>query len=129
MSPKTPRRRRPRVRLGVEQLESREMLNADFLTKVYRDVFGREPDDGGMTFYRRRLDQGAKRDQVITEMVASPEYNTKLVREQYQALFGRVADAMGLDAHVNYMANFNRPSMKFATYPSLPPPHLGPPLL
>jgi RHS repeat-associated protein len=92
-----------RIRLVVEQLEARELLSADadgFLGRVYRDLFQRPLDDTGRAAWGALLDQGASRQAVARDILASAECHQRSVEGWYTALLGRAADPEGLNAFV-----------------------------
>ena len=72
---------------------------ADFLSGVYREQLGREPDEGGKTFYIEQLSSGAKTmDQVLQEINNSLEgqnFDTQLLTGEYRTEFGRNPEQEG----------------------------------
>jgi murein DD-endopeptidase MepM/ murein hydrolase activator NlpD len=54
-----------------------ELSNTEYLTQVYNNLFGRDPDPSGKDYWVRRLDGGAKRGWVMRQLCESPEYQRK----------------------------------------------------
>lgn len=59
---------------------SREMMNKrlsdrDFVTTLYRGIFGREPDAPGFADWVSRLARGVSREEVLRGFVNAPEFN------------------------------------------------------
>lgn len=59
---------------------SQEFLNADttddqFVTVLYNAFFGREPDDGGKTYWLAQLTAGNSRSQVLDGFIYATEFN------------------------------------------------------
>lgn len=51
------------------------LTNADYVTQVYRNVLGRDPDAGGFAFWKGQLDAGAQsRGSMMLAFSESPEY-------------------------------------------------------
>lgn len=67
---------------------------AGFLTILYRNVMGRQPDDAGLTFWQNRMNEGLDRGSVLLGFSESTEYKSitywpvKAVA-MYRALAGR----------------------------------------
>jgi hypothetical protein len=78
-------------RPSVEQLESREVLsNSSFVTHLYQDVLGRQPDAAGYSFWVNSLDQGTyTTGQVSIAFAASTEYRTNVIGRFYVDILGR----------------------------------------
>lgn len=76
--------------------------DADFITILYRNALGREPDPGGFDYFRNALATGAMtRDQVVTAFIGSPEFLARngsrlLPLLLYFTLLRRDADPDGL---------------------------------
>jgi len=51
-----------------------DLSNDAFVTRIYQNVFGRDPDPGGRAYWKRKLDGGAGRGQVLFELSNSSEY-------------------------------------------------------
>lgn len=47
---------------------------AAFVTRIYQNVFGRDPDPGGLDYWTRKLGAGTGRGQVLYELSNSSEY-------------------------------------------------------
>lgn len=51
--------------------------NRAFLVQIYNNLFGRNPDAGGLDYWKRRLDAGARRGWVMRQLCESSEYKRK----------------------------------------------------
>jgi len=97
--------------------------NAGFVSLLYRNVLGREPDAGGLAAWTGQLDRGASRASVVTGFSESAEFRTSAridalnqsraalqadmaddVFRIYRAVLGRSPDAAGFDAWTATMA-------------------------
>ncbi|HVX13072.1 MAG TPA: DUF4214 domain-containing protein [Pirellulales bacterium] len=71
-----------------------------FVHNLYRELLGREPDAGGLTFYTnllvRHQNTALERAQVISAFLNSPEYKTHYVTVLYETLLDRVPENNGL---------------------------------
>jgi lysophospholipase L1-like esterase len=54
---------------GVQAIYPPSMSNTDFVTQVYKNVFGRSPDPDGLTYWVGRLNAGISRGEVVSTMV------------------------------------------------------------
>jgi hypothetical protein len=77
-----------------------ELDNTGYLTLIYRNLFGRAPDPGGLEYWKRRLDGGAKRGWVMRQFSESAEYKRKTasqvrVIQIYAAMLKRAPDSSG----------------------------------
>ena len=71
--------------------------NRAFVTALYREIQGREPDGGGLSFWTDLLDSGERtRTQVAAGFYASPESREGRVAALYQQVLGRGPDSGGL---------------------------------
>jgi hypothetical protein len=70
--------------------------NAAWLTGLYRDLLGRQPDVAGLAAWNQALQGGKSRDDVARAFVYSGEADTQLVQAAYRNILGRTADASGL---------------------------------
>lgn len=60
------------------------LSNAEFVTLIYRNVLGREPDAGGLTYWTNELESAARtRGQVMTGFSESAEYQTMMASSVY----------------------------------------------
>lgn len=66
-----------------------------FITALYRDALGREPDAGGLLAFSQALNSGATRQQVARMILTSSEYNNVVVANHYITYLRRQADAAG----------------------------------
>ena len=55
--------------------------NADFVKRIYENVFERKPDNAGLLHWTYQLDHGKTRGWVMRQMCESPEYVTKTAEE------------------------------------------------
>ena len=74
--------------------------NTDYLKQIYNNLFDRDPDPGGLDYWKRRLDGGAKRGWVMRQFCESNEYKTQTahqvrVIQVYTAMVKRSPDASG----------------------------------
>ena len=88
-----------------------ELDNEGFLIQIYNNLFDRDPDPGGLDYWKRRLDGGAKRGWVMRQMCESSEYRTKTaaevaVTQVYAGMLRRAPDPSGY----SYWANKVRTS-------------------
>ncbi len=77
-----------------------QLDNAGFVTLIYRNLFNRAPDSGGMAHWKGMLDAGTSRGVVMRSLCESAEYrrtSASKVRviQVYLALRGRVPDTGG----------------------------------
>jgi glycosyltransferase involved in cell wall biosynthesis len=49
----------------------------DFIRAAYMVVLGRSADDTGLSYYRKRLHDGVRKESVIADLMASPEMSNK----------------------------------------------------
>ncbi len=85
-----------------------ELDDPAFVDLVYRNVMGRNADDGGRAFWVDRLRQGAGRGEVMSAFAESNEFYARTgtappepshhgqVRRLYEAYFDRAPDAAGM---------------------------------
>ncbi len=82
-----------------------------FVTKLYRDYLGREPDTGGLAFWTSKLRQSEftapqLRDTFLNSAeLAQKVSNQAFVNTLYGQILRRTADAGGLQAWVNSLNN------------------------
>jgi hypothetical protein len=75
-----------------------------YVCAVYRDVFGRDPDQAGLAYWTQKLDAGALIASVAEAIVHSAEYYANFViKPDYLRLLGREADASGLAYWITQM--------------------------
>jgi predicted outer membrane repeat protein len=72
-----------------------------FITALYESALGRTPDTAGLLAFEQQLARGVPQSQVALEIFSSAEYLADLVQSDFQALFGRSADAPALSFFVN----------------------------
>jgi hypothetical protein len=89
------------------------LTNAQFVTLVYDNVLGREPDQAGFDFWLNQLEANAMtRGQVMLAFSESAEYratsfNMVYVTMTYAGMLRRAPDQGGFDFWVNYLATGN----------------------
>lgn len=93
-------------RLGVETLESRDVPStASFVTHMYQDLLGRNPDSGGFVDWVTAIDSGAiSRARAADSFLNSTEFRAKLITSYYQNILGRAPDAAGFNDYMNQLA-------------------------
>jgi uncharacterized secreted protein with C-terminal beta-propeller domain len=69
-----------------------------FVAQVYRDLLGREAEAAGLTHWKRLLDEGATRDDVVRQILDSRERRGRDVQGLYNELLARSAEPAGLEA-------------------------------
>jgi hypothetical protein len=75
-----------------------------YVTQAYRDILGREPDSGGLSFFTNLIDtKQATRTQVALGIQSSAEGRTRQVETLYQTFLGRQADPTGLSLSTNFL--------------------------
>ena len=85
---------------------------AAFVTRCYRIILGREPDEGGMKTWLNELNSGRKAaSEIIDRFVNSPEFqgknysNEEAVEILYKAMLGRGSDPNGKKNWVDKLIN------------------------
>ncbi len=86
--------------------------NAGMAYRLYQAAFNRTPDQGGLGYQMKALDDGLNIAQVAANFIASPEFtatygaldNTAFVNQLYQNVLHRGADAGGLAFHTSNLA-------------------------
>jgi subtilisin family serine protease len=74
-----------------------------YVTKVYADLFGRQPDSSGLTSWAGSLRQGTAYGAVANSITYSREFRSGLINGSYQRYLGRSADAAGLNGWLTEM--------------------------
>jgi hypothetical protein len=77
--------------------------NEAFLQAVYEDALGRQADPGGLAGFGQALAGGMTRNQAVSSILASAEYQGDLVQADFQALLGRQAGATEQALFVNQL--------------------------
>lgn len=90
-------------RPSVEQLESREVPSVTtFVTHLYQDVLGRQPDAGGYAFWVNRLNLGMDTQAgASTAFMTCPEYRTNVIRSFYLNILGRNSSTSEVNSTLN----------------------------
>ncbi len=99
---------------SIERLQFSDALvaydtagNAGKAYRLYQAAFNRTPDQGGLGFQMKTLDNGAALSQVAANFIASPEFqrtygalnDSQFVTQLYQNVLHRGPDASGLSFH------------------------------
>ena len=99
---------------SIERLQFSDALvaydtagNAGKAYRLYQAAFNRTPDQGGLGFQMKTLDNGAALSQVAANFIASPEFqrtygalnDSQFVTQLYQNVLHRGPDAGGLSFH------------------------------
>jgi hypothetical protein len=75
-----------------------------YVTKVYNDLFNRNPDPSGLRTWTTALQQGTPYGEVANGITYSREFRTGLIRDSYQHYLGRGPDVGGLENWLTAMA-------------------------
>jgi hypothetical protein len=105
--------------VSVERLKFSDALvaldtagNAGMAYRLYQAAFNRTPDQGGLGYQMKALDDGLNIAQVAANFIASPEFqrtygtlnDMQFVTQLYQNVLHRAPDSGGLGYHVNNLA-------------------------
>jgi hypothetical protein len=86
---------------GAESVDSER-----FVTHLYQDVLGRNPEPSGLNLWVTALDNGTlSRGQAAIQFVASEEYRMNTIRTYFQAQLNRTPDAAELQFFMNRLRN------------------------
>jgi hypothetical protein len=78
--------------------------NQKYVTQLFRDILGREPDPSGLMHFAGQLDMNqASRAQVALIIETTLEARTKQVQDLYMQFLGRQADPIGLDLSTRFL--------------------------
>ena len=77
--------------------------NQGLVTRVYHDLFGRDPDPVGLAAWTSALDRGTPRGAVANGITSSREFRSGLVSDAYHYYLGRGPDPSGHDGWVGYL--------------------------
>jgi hypothetical protein len=66
-----------------------------YVTRVYADLFGRQPDPRGLQNWTTKLTSGTPRIAVANSITYSDEYRSRLIAATYQRYLDRAPDAHG----------------------------------
>ncbi len=61
--------------INSDEFQKKKMTDEEYVTKLYRAFFDREPDKGGYDGWLRELKNGKSRDEVLRGFIGSPEFN------------------------------------------------------
>jgi len=98
---------------SVLALDVRVGENAGSAYRLYQAAFDRKPDDSGLKYWIKDLDNGANLQQIAQGFVDSAEFkalnpgadNSSIINNLYQHVLHRSADAEGAQYWENAMAN------------------------
>jgi hypothetical protein len=76
---------------------------AGWVTALYVDVIGRQPDSGGLFFWTQRIQGGMSLVSVASGLIYNTEANSRQVAGLYQTLLGRNPDLTGSNTWVAAM--------------------------
>lgn len=81
--------------------------NAGFVERAFQKLLGRSAGSEGITYWTGRLNSGASRYTVISEIIKSDEYLRRFVKSQFNLLLRRngVLDSTSENSWVNEMKN------------------------
>jgi hypothetical protein len=68
------------------RLEPLWQSDSDFVDKAFRDILGRDADQGGLNFYRGVLRQGVRRTAVLLDIMRSEEFRRSLAPSHSSSL-------------------------------------------
>ncbi len=89
---------------SAEYFQNRtDRTNNGFITALYRDVLGREPDPAGRAAFLQQLNTGTSRDVVAFRVVTSRESLERIVQGWYRQYLRRGAEPTGLAAFANFL--------------------------
>jgi GT2 family glycosyltransferase len=96
----------------VERYGAEDNVDEKYLTALYRDVLGREPDQAGIANFLEAGKNGMSRGQALASFASSEEAlafelaigrESLLVQALYQTAFGRRADPAGLQGNLKQL--------------------------
>lgn len=67
-----------------------------YIDTVYRMLFDREPDEGGLAYWTAALDSGTPRRAVVDYLTSCDEFRAGAVTNTYESILDRSPDAGGL---------------------------------
>jgi hypothetical protein len=71
-----------------------------YVPALFMDIFGRAPDQAGLTFWQNQLTAGATMAQVAAGIINSSESDLRAIDDYYAAFLQRVADTAGANSWV-----------------------------
>jgi glucose/arabinose dehydrogenase len=78
--------------------------NERFVTQLYVNLLGRQPDSSGLTSWTAVLNEGMSRTDVALAIEQSQEWRIDQVQALYQQFLRRAADASGLNGFVAFLS-------------------------
>ncbi len=90
-----------------EEFLNKKYDDEKFLTIVYRTLMGREPDQEGFNFWKKKLSEGATREYIIDAFLDSPEFKeiTKSFLGDYSVDI-RITEVMAANTKTAYDTDF-----------------------
>lgn len=103
--------------------------DAEFVTLVYDNVLGREPDPDGLSFWTSRLELGLSRGRLMTAFSESSEFRSRsgvqvFVTQIYLGMLGRAPDQLGFDFWVAVLGSGTPGLQLIQTFLETPEYHL-----
>jgi hypothetical protein len=90
----------------------RQLFDRAYVTKLYHDLLGREPDPGGLAYWAGMLEQGVSREQVVFDIVTEPsshEYRTRLINQIGQDYGGSYYTGFNPDSYLQFFGDTTLP--------------------
>lgn len=90
-----------------EVVDGRFPTEESFVDQTYRDLLGRGPDAGGLTFWANEIRNGLPPQNFVEQILLSPEFGGTIapVVRLYDSVFGRLPDDSGLRFWVDEFRN------------------------
>jgi subtilisin family serine protease len=76
----------------------------EYVTRVYEDLFEREPDAAGLAHWTAALNSGTPRRAVADAITSSTEFRSRLIAESYRTYLDREPDRAGLSGWLTAMS-------------------------
>lgn len=97
--------------LTAQEYRDRNATDANFVSGLYQDLFGRQPDTGGQATFTQRLQSGETRDSIALAFLNTPERIGRVIDQFYLDLLGRPADAGGRQTYLALFAQGSAPPL------------------
>jgi len=92
--------------------------NVGFVSQAYRDLVGRNPDAGGLTFWTNQLGTPstiAQRTTMIANMLVQTEVVQDILKNYYTIYLNRLPDTGGFTFYTNQLTGFGQPVQSLKT--------------
>lgn len=76
--------------------------NLGYVNALYRNLLGRDPDSGGLSYWVGKLSSGEPRKAISDAIAGSPERNDRRVVQAYKLYFGRTPGSPEISYWVGY---------------------------